>query len=89
MNDEHSQCHEDDFFFFFSDADLIFNTGTGNTPSPADNDRFPPERHIGETRAQNTHVRKRHAASLICAAIAPSATYCLQPCVLNASCFSA
>ena len=63
------------FFLFFFRQDLIFNTGTGNTSSPADNDRSPPVTTLGETRAQNTHVRKRHAAPLICAAIAPFATY--------------
>ena len=64
----HSQYREDDFFFFFSDPDLIFNTGTGNTPSPADNDRFPPvTTHRRNARAEHTRAQKaRRVADLCC-----------------------
>ena len=57
-----------DFFFFFSVADLIFNTGTGNTPSPADNDRFPPvTTHRRNARAEHTRAQKaRRVADLCC-----------------------
>ena len=55
-----------DFFFFFSDADLIFNTG--NTPSPADNDRPPPvTTHRRNARAEHTRAQKaRRVADLCC-----------------------
>ena len=57
-----------DFFFFFSDPDLIFNTGTDNTPSPADNDRSPPETtHRRNARAEHTRAQKaRRVADLCC-----------------------
>ena len=48
--------------------DLIFNTGPGNTPSPADNDRSPPETtHRRNARAEHTRAQKaRRVADLCC-----------------------